>query len=173
MIGACGWSCTATYFFSLTDQELLILLVCLAVVVPMFMTICHEAGHYYAGKLSGVGCKRFALGMGPAVLRLRIPAEGCDFVLGMLPAGGRVTYDDRYWKVSHIRRAFMSAAGWLADIAIALLIGLVVNLTKATGPIVTVVTTLAYLRVACALLPITGDCKHTVTSLWLAATERA
>lgn len=108
MLGACDWPCLTAYFFSLTNDELRCAFVGLFIILPMLSTICHEAGHYYAAKLCGIDSEEFALGRGPALLRVRVTPSGCKFALRMFPVGGKVTYDDRYWQLSYAKRAFMS-----------------------------------------------------------------
>ena len=172
MIDACDWSCLGSYFLSLTDDELLHAFVGLLIIVPMLSTVCHEAGHYYAAKLCGIDSEEFALGKGPAFLRVRVTPSGCKLALRVFPFGGRVTYDDRYWQVSYTGRAFMSAAGWMADVLVAIVVIAAAYLVGATGPIATVVCGLVAFRVAFNLLPVTGDGRKTMRYLWLAATDR-
>lgn len=172
MIGACDWSCLASYFFSLEDGELLRAYLGLFIVLPMLSTICHEAGHYYAAKLCGIDSEEFALGKGPAFLRVRVTPSGCKLALRVFPFGGRVAYDDRYQQLSYAKRAFMSAAGWLADLIVAVVVGVLAYLIGATGPVATVACGLIGLRVVYNLLPVTSDGRKTLRYLWLAATKR-
>lgn len=167
MFGVCDWSCMASYFLSLTGREMLALYVAL----PMTLTFCHEGGHYCAARLCGIDSKEFALGKGPAFLRVRVIA-GCTLALRMFPFGGRVTYDDRYWDLNYASRAFLSAAGWLADVALAVIVVSVVHLLGAAGPVATFLCWLVGIRVACNLLPVTDDGRKTIRYLWLAATDR-
>ncbi|GMG95136.1 hypothetical protein RN01_25010 [Cupriavidus sp. SHE] len=173
MTTACDWTCSASYFLSLTDGELLRAYVGPLIGLQMLMTVCHEAGHYYAAKLCGIDSEEFALGVGPAIFRTRATPSGCKFALRMLPLGGRVTYDDRYWQLSCAKRAFMSAAGWMADVLVALIVAAVVYLVGATGPIPVLVCCLVGFRAAYNLLPFTSDCRMTIRYLWLAITGRA
>ncbi|MBY0365108.1 MAG: M50 family metallopeptidase [Burkholderiaceae bacterium] len=173
MIGACDSSCFVTYFLSLPGDELLRAFVGLLIVVPMLATICHEAGHYYAAKLCGIDSEEFALGTGPAILRVRVTPSGCTLALRAFPFGGRVTYDERYWQVSYAGRAFMSAAGWMADAIVAAVVVAATYLADATGPVATAVCGIVAFRVAYNLLPLTGDGRKTLRYLWLAATDRA
>ncbi len=167
----CDASCLALYFLPLTDAELLHAFVALLVVVPILLDVCHEAGHYYAAKLCGIDSEEFALGKGPAILRVGATPSGCKLALRVFPFGGRVTYDDRYRQVSYARRAFMSAAGWMADVLVAIVVIAAAYLVGATGPIATVVCGLVGFRVAFNLLPVTSDGRKTLRYLWLAAAE--
>lgn len=168
----CDVSCLLSYNESLTAGEVVIAHVGVFIIM-MLGTVCHEAGHYYAGKLCGLECIEFELGRGPVILRKQVTPAGCQLVLRLLPAGGQVSYDDRYWTVSYAGLAFMSAAGWLADVFVAIIGIGTAYLIGATGPISTVVCFVLALRVAYNLLPITSDGKKTAQYLWLAARERA
>lgn len=169
MIGACDWwSCMASYFFTLGVAGTLSLLILLS----LLLTVFHEAGHYYAAKLCGIDSKEFALGRGPTILRVRATPSGCKFALRMFPAGGMVTYDDRYCELGYAKRAFMSSAGWMMDVVVATVVITVVVLLGVTGPLITFLCTLVGMRAVCNLLPITDDGRKTIRYLWLAATER-
>ncbi|MVF24252.1 hypothetical protein EVC37_21975 [Methylocaldum sp. BRCS4] len=170
MIDACDWSCLALYFLTMTDDELLRAYVGFLVVLPMLSTVCHEAGHYYAAKLCGIDSEEFAIGKGPALLKIRIGKSGCTFVLRLFPFGGRVTYDNRYWQLGYGRRAFMSAAGWMADVVVAAVVLAMAYFIRATGPVVTIVGGLVSFRVAYNLLPVTSDGRSVLRNLWLMTT---
>jgi membrane-associated protease RseP (regulator of RpoE activity) len=172
MTGACDWPCLTAYFFSLTNDELRSAFVGLFIILPMLSTICHEAGHYYAAKLCGIDSEEFALGREPALLRVRVTPSGCNLALRMFPVGGKVTYDDRYWQLSYAKRAFMSAAGWLADVTVAVAAIASACLMGATGPIATIACGMIGLRAAVNMLPVTSDGRKTLLYLWLAATDR-
>jgi membrane-associated protease RseP (regulator of RpoE activity) len=171
-MSACNLSCIASYFFSLDEGEFLRMWLWLFVALPMLFTICHEAGHYYAAKLCGIDSEEFALGKGPAFLRVRVTPSGCKLALRVFPFGGCVFYDDRYQQLSYAKRAFMSSAGWLVDLIVAVVVFAVAYFINATGPVAAVVCDIIGLRVVYNLSPVTSDGRTTARYLWLAATER-
>lgn len=154
----------------------------LFIAMPMLLTVFHEAGHYYAAKLCGIDCLAFTLGVGPAIVRVPIsrtphttprPSSPCKLVLRALPIGGSVTYDDRYWALSHSKRALLSAAGWMADVLVASAVIPIACLIGVTSPTAAVICGLVAMRAACSLLPITSDGRSTLAHLWRAARSKA
>jgi regulator of sigma E protease len=98
----------------------------------------HEAGHFFAAKLSGVLVKEFAIGFGPRLLSYQ--GRETRYSLRLIPFGGyvRMAGEDRretdeaipenrilYNKPPYVR-AIISLAGPLANLAGAFLISLVV-----------------------------------------------
>lgn len=156
---------------TLAEDQLLFAIGGLVICVPMLATICHEAGHYYAAKLCRIDAIEYSLGKGPAILRIPATTSGCTFVLRIFPFGGQVIYDDRYWHLNYLRRAFLSAAGWMTDICLATLVITTAYLTSATGPIATFICGVVGFNVLTGLLPVTSDGRKTLKYLWLAATE--
>ena len=98
----------------------------------------HEAGHFFAAKLSGVLVKEFAIGFGPRLLSVR--GKETRYSLRAIPFGGyvRMAGEDRretdeaipgdrilYNKPPYVR-AVISLAGPLANLIGAFLVGLLV-----------------------------------------------
>ncbi|MGQ3054934.1 MAG: site-2 protease family protein [Roseateles sp.] len=143
------------------------------IILPMLLTVFHEAGHYYAAKLCGIDSSEFSLGIGPAILRVPATASGCDLTFRLFPFGGRVTYDERYFQLGYGKRALLSAAGWLVDVAVATTVVLVIHVSDATGPVTTIIAVMVASRAALNLLPITSDGRRFLHHLWLLAIGRA
>ncbi len=51
----------------------------------------HEAGHYWAARLSGMSVRRFSVGFGPAIFRTTW--DGTEFQFALLPLGGYAQID--------------------------------------------------------------------------------
>jgi regulator of sigma E protease len=98
----------------------------------------HEAGHFFAAKLSGVLVKEFAIGFGPRLLSIR--GKETRYSIRAIPFGGyvRMAGEDRretdealpedrilYNKPPYVRAA-ISLAGPLANLISAFLVGLLV-----------------------------------------------
>ena len=98
----------------------------------------HEAGHFFAAKLSGVLVKEFAIGFGPRLLSIR--GTETQYSIRAIPFGGyvRMAGEDRretdeaisedrilYNKPPYVRAA-ISLAGPLANLISAFLVGLLV-----------------------------------------------
>ena len=98
----------------------------------------HEAGHFFAAKLSGVLVKEFAIGFGPRILSVR--GRETRYSIRVIPFGGyvRMAGEDRretdeaipedrilYNKPPYVRAA-ISLAGPLANLSGAFLLGLLI-----------------------------------------------
>jgi len=151
------------YFLTLSDNEFHRIFIALAIVLPL-STICHEAGHYYAAKLCGIDCKEFSLFNGPALLKLRVSNE-CNFVLRLFPIGGYVVYNERYNRLSYGQRAFICAAGWLADVIVATIVLTVAYIVGTREPVTVMVCCLVIYKVAIYLLPVTRDNRSVLRNL--------
>ena len=55
------------------------------------LILFHEAGHFAAARICGVGINEFAVGMGPTVLSHKSAKSGTSFSLRLLPIGGFVS----------------------------------------------------------------------------------
>jgi hypothetical protein len=172
MIELCSLECMANYIDSLTISELIRAWAIVAVPIAMFLTIIHESGHYYAAKLCGIDCKEFSLGSGPVILRINATPSGCKLAVRLIPLGGRVTYDDRWWQLSYPKRAFLSAAGWMADLISAFLILSLAYEFGAQTPIQTILVAYVILLITIGLTPITKDGRRVIQWFWMAAKER-
>ncbi len=62
--------------------------VLLALVAFGLMILAHELGHFLVARLTGVGIKAFAVGFGPAVLKVR--RGGTEYRVNAFPLGGYV-----------------------------------------------------------------------------------
>ncbi|MGQ0709879.1 MAG: RIP metalloprotease RseP [Rhodoferax sp.] len=95
----------------------------------------HEWGHYAAARWCGVKVLRFSIGMGPTVWSRVSARTGVEFALGALPLGGYVRMldereapvpleqlDQAFNRQVLWRRAWIVAAGPLANLALAVLL---------------------------------------------------
>lgn len=105
-------------------------LVTLAILIAV-----HEYGHYRMAVACQVKVLRFSIGFGPVIWRRRQGADGCEFVLSLLPLGGYVRMlDEREAPVdpqlaSHAynrrplwQRSAIVAAGPLANLLLAVVL---------------------------------------------------
>lgn len=110
----------------------------------------HELGHYLAARQCGVAVKRFSIGFGPVLGKLR-DRNGTEWVLSLVPLGGYVAMLDKpgerdasiqgvsFHDISRGKRAWIIGAGPLANVVLgALLLSAWAGLTpiNATPPIV-------------------------------------
>ena len=158
-----------SYLQALTSIELVAILI----ILPMAFTVCHEAGHYYAAYLCGVGSDEFALGRGPTILRIPVSSVGCNFAFRLFPFGGCVTYAEGYWLLSYAKCALLAASGWLADVVLWLMCYSMQVFIDTSEPIYTFIFFVISVRVCTGLLPVTSDGRKTVYYLYLAITRRS
>ncbi|MCD8205313.1 MAG: site-2 protease family protein [Clostridia bacterium] len=64
-----------------------------AIAVLLVMITVHEAGHFAAGKILGFTVEEFAVGFGPAVLKIKNRTSGL-FSLRLIPLGGYCSFYD-------------------------------------------------------------------------------
>jgi regulator of sigma E protease len=106
----------------------------------------HEWGHYRAALACGVHVQRFSLGFGPVIFK-RTNARGTEFALSALPLGGYVKMlDAREGPVSPAdlhrafsskrlsQRAFIVAAGPIANFVLAIALYAVINWVGQQAP---------------------------------------
>jgi len=120
-------------------QTLIAFIVALGVLVTV-----HEWGHYRAAVACGVKVLRFSIGFGPPILRWRPrrqrPGQDTEFVIGAIALGGYVKMlDEREGEVAPEerprafntqplgKRAFIVAAGPVANLVLAVLLYTLVN----------------------------------------------
>jgi membrane-associated protease RseP (regulator of RpoE activity) len=167
----CEWGCLIEHYVALSESEFYFVGLFFFIALPMCSTVCHEAGHYYAAMLCGVGCEEFKLGIGPLLIKHKVNSSGCQLAIGLFPFGGRVTYDDRYYQLTHAKRAFLSAAGWLVDVIVAAIVLSIAYRLQVIGPAATIVCGLVSVRVIVNLTPLTGDGRNTFRHLWISLTK--
>ena len=59
-----------------------------AIVMLGIMVTVHEAGHFFAARLTGIPVKEFAIGFGPKLLSWKRKKHETQFFLRLIPAGG-------------------------------------------------------------------------------------
>jgi regulator of sigma E protease len=65
-----------------------ILYVLAAIVMLGVMVTVHEAGHFFAARLTGIPVKEFSIGMGPKLLSWKRKKHETQFSVRLIPAGG-------------------------------------------------------------------------------------
>ena len=65
-----------------------ILYVLAAIVMLGVMVTVHEAGHFFAARLTGIPVKEFSIGMGPKLLAWKRKKHETQFSVRLIPAGG-------------------------------------------------------------------------------------
>ena len=65
-----------------------VLYVLAAIVLLGVMVTVHEAGHFFAARLTGIPVKEFSIGMGPKLLSWKRKKHETQFSLRLIPAGG-------------------------------------------------------------------------------------
>ena len=65
-----------------------ILYILAAIVMLGIMVTVHEAGHFFAARLTGIPVKEFAIGFGPKLLSWKSKKHETQFFLRLIPAGG-------------------------------------------------------------------------------------
>ena len=65
-----------------------VLYVLAAIVLLGVMVTVHEAGHFFAARLTGIPVKEFSIGMGPKLLSWKRKKHETQFSIRLIPAGG-------------------------------------------------------------------------------------
>lgn len=65
-----------------------VLYVLAAIVMLGVMVTVHEAGHFFAARLTGIPVKEFSIGMGPKLLSWKRKKHETQFSVRLIPAGG-------------------------------------------------------------------------------------
>lgn len=97
----------------------------IAILIFGVLILVHEAGHFVAARICGVGIHEFAVGMGPTVLSHKAKS-GTVFSLRLLPVGGFVSMvgedpeeeqsADSLVSKTKLQRLFIFSAGALTNI---------------------------------------------------------
>lgn len=117
-----------------------------AIVMLGVMVTIHEAGHFWAARLTGIPVKEFAIGFGPKILSWNSKKHETKFFLRLIPAGGYCMFygeDDTEGKEAEDPRAFGNFAVWRRI------------LTVAAGPVMNFV--LALLVASCIFMSVGED----------------
>ncbi len=94
-----------------------------AVPVFAFMILVHEAGHYAAARMCGIGVAEFSVGFGPRVTGFAW--RGTEWTLRLLPLGGYVRWHEEgegaFHRASIRARALALSGGPLANLVLTVL----------------------------------------------------
>jgi len=124
-----------------------LLYILLAVLMFGVLVFLHEAGHYLAARLTGVGVKEFAMGFGPKLFSRVSPKTGIRYSLRALPFGGFCGFYDEYSENEEEKNrpdSFQKAAVW-KRLAITV-----------SGPLMNLVTALLLLVLLYAVIGLWG-----------------
>ena len=86
-----------------------------AILMLGIMVTVHEAGHFFAARLTGIPVKEFAIGFGPKLLSWKSKKYETQFFLRLIPAGGYCMFygeDDTQGKEVNDPRAIGHYAVW-------------------------------------------------------------
>lgn len=92
-----------------------ILYVLAALLMLGVMVMVHEAGHFFAARLTGIPVKEFAIGFGPKLLSRKSKKHETDISLRLIPAGGFCAFygeDDVEGKETKDPRALQNYSVW-------------------------------------------------------------
>ncbi|MBF0440737.1 MAG: RIP metalloprotease RseP [Oligoflexales bacterium] len=106
----------------------------------------HEAGHFFVGKLCGIGVEIFSIGVGPSILKIRY--KETEYKIGMIPLGGYVKFfgtirteevpeelsEKAYYKASPTKRMITVFSGPFANFLLAVLIYMVMGMRGIPQP---------------------------------------
>lgn len=121
------------------------------------MITVHEAGHFFAARLSRIPVREFAIGFGPKLYGWRSKKHDTDFSLRAIPMGGFCAFhgeddgseeakqDPRYFgRFSAWKRLLVIVSGPLMNLVLALIVAIAFysmnGVPTRTGPAVTTVT---------------------------------
>lgn len=93
------------------------------IIIGIFVT-CHEFGHYYVGKKSGIGIVEFAVGFGPKLWSK--VKNGIRYSIRLIPLGGFTQFVGEDEEIKNDPRAFNNTPIWKRFLTI--LAGPVMNL---------------------------------------------
>ncbi len=99
-----------------------------AILMLGVMVTVHEAGHFFAARLTGIPVKEFAIGFGPKLLSWKSKKHETQFFLRLIPAGGYCMFygeDDVEEKEADDPRAISNYAVWKRFVTV--LMGPVMN----------------------------------------------
>lgn len=71
-----------------------ILYILAAILLLGIMVTVHEAGHFFAARLTGIPVKQFAIGFGPQILKWKSKKHDTQFFWRIIPAGGYCMFYD-------------------------------------------------------------------------------
>ncbi len=92
-----------------------ILYVLVAILLLGILVTVHEAGHFFAARLTGIAVTEFAIGFGPKLVGWKSKKHGTDFSIRAIPFGGFCAFvgeDDAEGKHKDDPRAFPRQKVW-------------------------------------------------------------
>jgi len=97
--------------------------VLIALLLLGILITVHEAGHFWAARMTGIDVSEFAIGMGPKLLGWKSKKYDTRFSLRLIPVGGYCAFygeDDALGKHTADSRAFNNQPVWKRIITVAL-----------------------------------------------------
>ena len=115
-----------------------VLFILAAILMLGIMVTVHEAGHFWAARLTGIPVKEFAIGFGPKLLSWKSKKYETQFFLRLIPAGGYCMFygeDDIDGKEKNDPRAMHNFAVWrrLVTVAAGPIMNFILALIVAAG----------------------------------------
>lgn len=129
-----------------------VLYVLAAILMLGVMVTVHEAGHFFAARLTGIPVKEYAIGFGPKILSWKSKKHDTKFFLRLIPAGGYCMFygeDDTVGREAADPRAIGNYPVWKRFLTV--LMGPVMNFVLAL-----VAATVIYASIGEYLNPVYG-----------------
>lgn len=128
---------------------MVVISIVIAILFFGFLILVHEAGHFVAARLCGVGINEFSVGMGPTLLSHTSKKTQTKFSLRLLPIGGFVSMvgEDQdgdpndphaLYNKTKLQRLFVFSAGALTNIIVGFIIMLIFVSLQPAYPTTTV-----------------------------------
>lgn len=136
--------------------------------VTTLQALVHELGHVTAAHLCGVPSRELSIGMGPRFFSFIFPGTQCRLSFRVFPIGGRASYRARIRILRPLKRAFVCAGGWLAELALTLLLLAALRLHLLSAPLLVFPGLLLVTDVLLGLTPLTSDGQKFLYHLGLA-----
>jgi len=103
-----------------------------AILILSLLVLAHEAGHFWAAKLTGMPVKGFNIGFGPAIWKHK-GKDGVAYAVRIIPFGGYCAFADtdeedavaNYYRVPVWKRMTMTLSGPLMNFLLAFVVAII------------------------------------------------